>query len=347
MGTKYTSGLIFKDYGDDTCILHRGRNVKDAEVIIPDIVSRGDCRGKKVHVIDDEAFYYNLDITSVVIPDSVREIGSAAFSDCFELKRIHLGKNLRKIAKYAFRNCPIEDITVDPLNKNYKVIDGVLYTGNGKTLIRCFSKNIDSLAIPDSVKKIEDGAFFESTIREIKMNSNVSHIGFEAFNDCNLESIEIPDKVTEILEWTFHGCKNLKNVVLGKGCISILENAFGNTAIENITIPESVKHIGPNAFRNCSALCSVSLPKDLECIEMFAFAECVNLKSITIPGNVTEIKPHTFWNCNNLEFVRLSGEVSYIHDTAFKNCNKLTIKAPKDSYAEKYAKENDIPFEAI
>ena len=347
MGAKYTSGLIFRDYGDGTCILHRGRSVKDAEVIIPDIVLRGDCRGKAVSVIGSEAFFYNVDITSVVIPDSVQKIESLAFCDCFKLKRIHLGKNLKKIAKDAFRGCPIEDITVDPQNKKYKVLDGVLYTGKGETLIRCFSKNVDSLVIPESVKKIEDGAFFDSTIREIKMTNNVSHIGFDAFNSCNIESIEIPDKVTEIGEWAFNGCENLKNVVIGKGCLSILDSAFAHTAIENIIIPESVKHIGTNAFRDCSALCSVSLPDDLERLDGHAFAGCTNLKAITIPKNVTEIEYHTFWNCNNLELIQLSDEVSDIHDDAFENCSKLTIKAPKYSYAEEYAKKHNIKFEAI
>ncbi len=92
----------------------------------------------------------------------------------------------------------------------------------------------------------------------------------------------------------------------------------------DVVIPEGITSIGDNAFSGCSSLESITLPEGVTSIGWGAFRDCSSLKSITLPEEVTSI-----------------GE------SAFSGCAHLIIRSKKGSYAEQYAKENRIPFEAL
>ena len=70
------------------------------------------------------------------------------------------------------------------------------------------------------------------------------------------------------------------------------------------------------------------------------------LKKVVLSANMTEIPRMVFERCEALESVWIPGGVSAIAVDAFRGCAKLTIHAPAGSYAETYAKENNIPFVA-
>ena len=101
----------------------------------------------------------------------------------------------------------------------------------------------------------------------------------------------------------------------------VLKNYLGTGG--DVTIPDGVTSIGDCAFEGCSNLTSITIPDGVTSIGDCAFYECKKLTSITIPDGVTSI--------------------GY---SAFYGCKKLTIHAPAGSYAEQYAKENNIPFVA-
>lgn len=77
-------------------------------------------------------------------------------------------------------------------------------------------------------------------------------------------------------------------------------------------------------FSHCTALGEISLPKSIEKIASYAFEGCESLEKIVIYNNCVEID-----------------------DTDFDGCDKLTIYGIKDSYAEQYAAEHNIPFTEI
>lgn len=92
---------------------------------------------------------------------------------------------------------------------------------------------------------------------------------------------------------------------------SIARYAFlGCDLLTNITIPESVTHIGYGAFCLCSSLESINIPDGVTYISEALFQECRSLKSITIPNSVKEIDDIAFWKCTSLESIYFNGTLS-------------------------------------
>lgn len=90
----------------------------------------------------------------------------------------------------------------------------------------------------------------------------------------------------------------------------------------------------------------VSIPVGVTTIGWKAFSDCSNLQTVHIPDGVTEIEVLAFRGCSNLQTVHIPDSVTTIGEEAFYNCDALTIHIPAGSYAETYAKENNIPFVA-
>ena len=81
-------------------------------------------------------------------------------------------------------------------------------------------------------------------------------IGRETFANCgSLQSIVIPDSVTEIGNSAFSRCERLESLSIGSGVTSIGENAFlACRELSEVTIPARVTQIGEDAFAMCAAL---------------------------------------------------------------------------------------------
>lgn len=130
---------------------------------------------------------------------------------------------------------------------------------------------------------------------------------------------------------------------------------------QHVIIPEQIGKdkvvaIGPDAFclydedyqlhENRMNLESVVIPESVTDIESNAFSGCPNLTSVTIPSSLKTIGYKVFSECQNLAQLHIPSGVVKIGYYAFDKCDKLTIYAPAGSYAEEYAKKNNIPFVA-
>lgn len=156
---------------------------------------------------------------------------------------------------------------------------------------------------------------------------SVTKIAVGAFDKCfRLETVTIPDSVREIESFAFETCPDLRLV----------------------NIPESVKEIGESAFYACRSLTRVQIPGSVSVISEGMFSGCSNLKTVIIAEGVAEIRYGVFEYCENLEELHIPGSVTAIDSSLFFGCwgSELTIYAPAGSYAETYAKENNIPFVA-
>ena len=239
-----------------------------------------------------------------------------------------------------------------------------------------FKNNPDlkKIIIPVSTKSIGKGAFVEcKNLLHIEMSDNVELIGEHAFSKCtSLESIKLPAKISSIEQQTFSECTNLQNIILPQTISIIGNSAFSHcTNLENIILPEKLCHIGEFAFAYCNKLTNITIPNGVKNISDFAFTGCKNLENVTLSNNlekignsvfynckslknielpygVTNIESRAFADCDNLTRITIPESVNYICDTAFDGCNKLfTIRAPEYSFAERYAKINNIRFSPI
>lgn len=134
-----------------------------------------------------------------------------------------------------------------------------------------------------------------------------------------------------------------KDVVISDGVTSIAAYAFNNKFVTSITIPDGVVSIGEGAFLGCPKLAKVTIPDSVTSIGLAAFMACHSLKSVAIPKNA-KLGPRAFMKCTKLTTVIIPDSVTHIGKQAFLVCKELTIFGKAGSYAQKYAKKNDIPF---
>ncbi len=136
---------------------------------------------------------------------------------------------------------------------------------------------------------------------------------------------------------------------LEKYDVKIATEAFKNCRfIESVVVPEGITELSYQQFSGCTKLKNISLPDSLKKLDLYSFDNCLALESIHIPKKVKRIQSMVFSSCKNLKHVYLTKNISSIDRNAFSraHCPQVTIHAPAGSYAEAYAKENNIPFEA-
>ncbi len=129
--------------------------------------------------------------------------------------------------------------------------------------------------------------------------------------------------VTKIVDAAFMGNKNITDVTISEGVLTIGNSAFKNcTSLKAVNIPGTVTKIGEYAFYDC-ALTSVTLPSGLEKIEAYSFYRCSQLSEIEIPDSVTSIGEGAFAECTLAEKLSLSASLKTIGERAFYNLKKL------------------------
>ncbi len=178
------------------------------------------------------------------------------------------------------------------------VPDGVTAIGNGEG--RVFERGVLKVVLPDSVRTINEDAFWDSTVQEVNIPSGVTEIGMRAFLECTyLKRITIPNSVTKIGEQAFQNCTSLTGVTLPNTLTAVEAYAFcGCSALTSVTIPASVREIGENAFSSCG-LTSVTLPKGLKKLGGGAFSGNA-LTSITLPDALEEMGTGVVSGCEDL-----------------------------------------------
>ena len=130
-----------------------------------------------------------------------------------------------------------------------------------------------------------------------------------------------------------------------QGIEMIGDLAFANcTSLTSISIPNSVTNIGGVAFQHCYSLTNISIPNSVTSIGIAAFQHCYSLTNISIPNSVTSIGGAAFYACSSLTSISIPNSVTSIGTEAFDECPNLTLTVGRNSYAEQYAKENNIPY---
>ncbi len=208
-----------------------------------------------------------------------------------------------------------------------------------------YSENI-VLKIPNYNSKIDSLSFRNCYAEQLIIDEGIRIICCGAFESGNIKYVDIPSTCTTIDENAFCGCLDLSYVSLPKSVEYIGDSAFASCeSLVKIDISSNAKYIGDGAFYRCGKLKNISIPEGVTYIGAGAFQGCNNITSITVPKSVTYIGDDAFktqeesWKGKD----ELSGmDVTYI---IFHNISE--IRGFKGSYAETYAKENDIKFVII
>ena len=272
--------------------------------------------GKSVTRIGNNAFEKSS-AKEIVIPDSVTEIGSQAFSGCGKLTGVSIPNSVTMIRDRAFFDC----------------------------------NSLASITIPDSVTDIELQAFCNCTsLKSVTIPASVTYIGDEAFgyySDIDGSEIKKVDgfKINYVKN-TYGHYYATKNGFSDEDCLLTNELDDGTLEISNYAgnsatyeIPgeidgKKVVRIGDNAFIDCTELTSVTIPDSVTDIRWRAFYNCVSLKSVTIPKSVTYIDNYAF---------------GYYYDSdsfGTKKIDGFKINYVKNTHGHMYAIKNGFTDEA-
>ena len=184
--------------------------------------------GEGVTAIPNSFCYGMKNVTEIVLPSTLKSIGTWAFCDCSRLTTIAIPNSVTSIGSSAFSGC----------------------------------SSLSSIIIPEGVTKIPVGAFYKcSALQNVTMGNKVTHIGEEAFYQCrNLYSIQLSNSLEHIREEAFYGCVNLNTIDIPHSVKVIWKKAFfGCNSLTEIFIPKNVASIGDQAFAGCSHLVKATI----------------------------------------------------------------------------------------
>ena len=109
------------------------------------------------------------------------------------------------------------------------------------------------------------------------------------------------------------------------GVTTIGSSAFRDcTALTSVSLPDGLTEIGNSAFDGCTGLATISLPDGLTGISWSAFDGCTGLTGISLPDSLTDIGSFAFRGCTALTSVSLPGGLTKIEGWAFWGCTGLT-----------------------
>lgn len=115
----------------------------------------------------------------------------------------------------------------------------------------------------------------------------------------------------------------IPEVYRGLPVVAIKNDAFKQTTLTHVVIPNSVTSIGDAAFRSCRSLVSVIIGNSVTSIGSYAFDSCESIKNIIIPDSVISLGDSVFESCNSLESVTFGNSLNTIGDKVFYSCDNL------------------------
>ncbi len=276
-------------------------------------------------------------------------VGASAFAGCTSLEEADFnGKRIISLGDSAFAGCTklsnidltaVEKLGIKVFENTLIDYDGDVYLGahyNGTVLVKAPSQITSSFAVREGTTEIAPYAFKDSKFAssfKLVLPDSVKKIGEYAFANSTAEYIGIPDSLTEISAYAF-AQSALREITIPSGVTEIGRGAFANCAgLASISFvgtrnQDNYLNLGGSAFMNCTALESVSLPElaadgdGRVLLAEYVFAGCSSLKNIDIK-NVTVIGASAFVACASLETVDIKN-VTVIGASAFNDCAKLS-----------------------
>ncbi len=260
-----------------------------------------------------ELAFSSSTVTSITLPNSIKEIDRCAFVNSSSLSSVFWGNNIQKVEEDAFLNCKnlssvhINDLAVwcnivfegtysNPLMyahhlfyDNNLITDLIIPEGVTEIKLNAFAglNEIESVTLPKSLKKINTSAFYWCI--------SLTQVNVESLTDwCSITFMDNP------LKYAGNLCVNgeiITDLVIPEGVKKIGDNTFNGCSAVSCIIPAGVDSVGNSAFYNCSFLQEVTIPSDLSYIGNYAFSHCKSLQSINLPNSIKVLGNGVFSGC--------------------------------------------------
>ena len=306
--------------------------------------------------------FYGTKISKITVPSKTKTIGQGAFGSCKSLKTIVMPGDFKlkleedtddKLWYVASDQSAVDTITfntklklanVSYLSANnlvvakndpsYQSIEGVIYTKDGKGIVRVPQKRTEL--------KIKEGCT-EFNMQSVLYNSTDSE--GDEFNNCSkLKKIVIPSSVKSINKIKYKtdradACDMHVDTIeiVPKDFDANSLYALGSSLGKNITI-ESLMELLPDQITYKDHMyitkdhgllkydgkdANVEIPEEITWIAPEAFYRNETLKNVKLPSKITTIEENTFYGCSELEAVIIPDQVTMIGKSAFDECTVL------------------------
>ena len=265
--------------------------------------------------IEAQAFFFSEKLENISIPDDCRSIGWESFSAC-SLISVNIPRNVSFIDKLAFNRCyKLVSINVDSENRWYASIDGMLCDKKQETLIYYPAAGKKIINIPNTVKEINEYAFYDCIYQE-KLN-------------IPSETVTIPYGIFKFLSGL-----SFIDVDVNSACFTSIDGVLYDKSVseliacprlkDEITILDGIQTISPFAFYSCQNLRVINMPNSITMLGEAGFWGCNSLTDINFSDNITFIDDNAFWECTSLTSMLLPKSIAGIGDNAFTGCTNLT-----------------------
>lgn len=306
-------------------------------------------------------FDKSTDITSLVIPSTVRKDGKTYAVVSIDLKNhyrqeklvnISLPKTLRYLGNYAFAYLPSMQYIEIPENVT-TMGNSIFYDSYKLKTIK-----INAVAPPmvgsfdgTSQRKVyvPDGSLHAYRLASPWSNCvlvggegtsvSIDHVAAGELGHVILDEATYLQEVNKLTvvsgnlnndDWkTLKSMTNLVELdISGIAVTSIPSSAFSNKwGLEKIVLPKKLETIGNSAFSG-TGIKEIELPESLTTLDSHAFQNCTSLVSIKIPDKITKISYGTFSNCSNLQSVSFPSTLTLIEERAFYETDLSEIDIP-------------------
>lgn len=263
----------------------------------------GETRGQADR-IPAMAFHDKRSLLRVILPESLKIVGQAAFDECINLSgSLDIPEGVTRIEASAFCYC-------FSLTGTLTLPSTLEYIGGGGSVYGL-------------------GAFYEcGFVSELKIPERVTYIGHNAFYDCRglYGELHLPHGLKALMTRAFSGCSGLTGSLdIPQTLANIGEGAFDVCGFDgNLHIPEGVVSIGKSAFHRTHLRGELVLPKSLEIVSEAAFAECDFSGTLKLPESLSMIGPFAFARNRRLSGVVVMPEtMRSIGAGAFRECSGI------------------------
>ena len=281
-------------------------------------------------------------LSTVILPSTLRTVGSHAFAYCKYLTEVTFGDSIRTVEDHAFYEC--QSLSVNTLPESLTDIGDYSF-------YNCDGINIDIL-IHENIRRVGSHAFYDCDgIPKITVKSADTELSTYAFAECStVKELLIPVDY-DIANNPFNGISTVERITYSFGNSGKMRDKTYNNydsveycsrqSLDTVIFEEGITHIGDYAFCGQSnvenTLSTVILPSTLKSIGSHAFAYCKYLTEITLPKGLAGIESHAFSDSSIAKIV-FCGDAPSFDPNAFSGLCAAAYYPRSNSTWNRYSK---------